>query len=91
MADDQTIAEKRSWVARMAARDDWLALVEEPILDPSREIVDPHHHLWDRPGRAPYLLDDLWGDTSSGHNIIRTIYMECGSAYRQDVSRPRLA
>ena len=24
----------------------WLAQVQEEIIDPSREIVDPHHHLW---------------------------------------------
>lgn len=31
--------------------DEWLAKVTEPIIDPDRLIVDPHHHLWDRPGR----------------------------------------
>ena len=25
---------------------EWLAQVAEPIIDPEREIVDPHHHLW---------------------------------------------
>ena len=24
---------------------DWLAQVQEDIVDPDREIVDPHHHL----------------------------------------------
>ncbi len=83
MADDQTITEKRSWVARMAARDDWLALVDEPILDPSREIVDPHHHLWDR-GGSTYLLDELWADTGSGHNVVETLFVECRANYLTD-------
>lgn len=26
-----------------------LAIMPEPILDPDLPIVDPHHHLWDRP------------------------------------------
>ncbi|MGY3404519.1 hypothetical protein ACVWZV_000632 [Bradyrhizobium sp. GM5.1] len=26
-------------------REDWLALHQEEIIDPSRPIVDPHHHL----------------------------------------------
>jgi hypothetical protein len=50
----------------------WHAQVVEEILDPERPIVDPHHHLWERPGGNSYLLDDLWADTGSGHNIEKT-------------------
>jgi predicted TIM-barrel fold metal-dependent hydrolase len=25
-------------------------LRQEEIIEPELEIVDPHHHLWDRPG-----------------------------------------
>ena len=32
---------------------DWLAQVVEPIEDPSRRIVDPHHHLWHDRGLMP--------------------------------------
>ena len=28
----------------------WLAKLREDILDPDLPIIDPHHHLWDRPG-----------------------------------------
>ena len=28
---------------------DWLDRRKEPILAPDLPIVDPHHHLWDRP------------------------------------------
>ena len=37
----------------------------EEILEPARPICDPHHHLWDHPGRR-YLLDELIADTSTG-------------------------
>jgi len=29
-------------------REDWLALRKEETIDPTRPIIDPHHHLWDR-------------------------------------------
>ena len=47
----------------LPVRDDWLARRTEPALDPALPIVDPHHHLWDRPGWR-YLLDDLLADTN---------------------------
>ena len=30
----------------------WLAQVKEAVLDPDRDIVDPHHHLWPQPAWA---------------------------------------
>ena len=57
----------------IAIRPDWLERHREPILEPELPIVDPHHHLWDRPGWR-YLLDDLLADTGSGHNIVATVY-----------------
>jgi L-fuconolactonase len=59
----------------------WLAHRQEEILEPGLEIVDPHHHLWDRPGHR-FLLDELLADTRSGHNITKTVFIECGSMYR---------
>ena len=64
-------------------RDDWLAQWHEEILEPDLPIVDPHHHLWDRPGWR-YLLDDLLADTNSGHNIVATVFVQCRSMYRAD-------
>ena len=55
----------------------------EEILEPALEIVDPHHHLWDRGGHR-YLLDQLLADTGSGHNIVQSVFVECGSMYRAD-------
>ena len=63
-------------------RDAWLSQHVEEILEPERPICDPHHHLWDHPDN-PYLLPQLLGDTQSGHNIVSTVFVECGSMYRQ--------
>ncbi len=60
----------------------WLGQVKEAIVDPERRIVDPHHHLWDAPDRGSYLLEDLWGDTESGHRIEKTVFVECSASYR---------
>lgn len=62
----------------------WLDQVQEEIIDPERPIVDPHHHLWRERGIPAYLLDDLWADTDSGHNIEKTVFVECGSEYLSD-------
>jgi predicted TIM-barrel fold metal-dependent hydrolase len=61
----------------------WLAQRKEEILEPALEIVDPHHHLWDRDGHR-YLLDQLLADTGSGHNITQSVFIECGSMFRAD-------
>jgi predicted TIM-barrel fold metal-dependent hydrolase len=61
----------------------WWAKRKEEILEPALAIVDPHHHLWIRDGHR-YLLDELLADTGSGHNITRSVFVECGSMYRAD-------
>jgi len=65
---------------------DWLALTEEPTLEPDLPICDPHHHFWDRrPGSVPYqryLLHELNADIYSGHNIRSTVFLEARSMYR---------
>ncbi len=61
---------------------EWLDLIREPIIDPERPIVDPHHHLWRRPN-FDYLLDDLWADTDTGHNVEKTVFVECRACYRE--------
>jgi predicted TIM-barrel fold metal-dependent hydrolase len=53
----------------------------EAIIEPSRPIIDAHHHLWSRPG-SRYLLDELLNDTSSGHNIVATVFVQCQSMYK---------
>ena len=69
----------------MSELNQWLGQIEEKIIDPERPIIDPHHHLWREQKLArsiTYDLDDLWEDTASGHNIIATVFVECGADYR---------
>ncbi len=66
---------------------DWLDQVVEETLEPALRIVDPHHHLWEfRPDRVAhrYLLDELLEDINCGHNVVATVFIECGAMYRQD-------
>jgi len=63
-------------------RADWLARRSERALEPELPIVDPHHHLWDRPGWR-YLLDELLADINAcGHTIVATVFIQCLSMYR---------
>jgi L-fuconolactonase len=61
----------------------WTKQRREAALEPELPIIDPHHHLWDRKN-SRYLIDELLEDTNTGHNIIATVFMECGSMYRAD-------
>ncbi|MFT7688762.1 MAG: L-fuconolactonase [Candidatus Azotimanducaceae bacterium] len=61
--------------------DKWLAQVQEEIIEPDLKICDPHHHLWDYKN-SRYLLDEILEDLGSGHNVVSTVFMECGSEYR---------
>src|SRR6185503_8886504 len=78
MAQAQSAAEAANY---LHVRNDWLARRKEPILEPDLPIIDPHHHLWDRPGWR-YMLDDLLADTNSGHNILATVFVQCRAMYR---------
>jgi predicted TIM-barrel fold metal-dependent hydrolase len=65
----------------LPVRNDWLARRTEAILEPELPIVDPHHHLWERPDWV-YMLDDLLADMNSGHNIVATVFLQCRSMHR---------
>src|SRR6202011_2919602 len=66
----------------LAVRQDWLDRRREEIIEPELPIVDPHHHLVERPETGRYLLPELLADTGSGHNITATVYLEWLSMYR---------
>ena len=64
---------------------EWYAAVQEVIVDPERPIIDPHHHLWETTSMwGAYVLEDLWQDTESGHNIEKTVFIDCRSGYRRE-------
>jgi L-fuconolactonase len=67
----------------------WLALTTEDALEPDLEICDPHHHLWDHP-KERYEVAELHADTGAGHNVTRTVFVDCMSGYRDDLP-PHLA
>ncbi|MCH7817843.1 MAG: amidohydrolase, partial [Proteobacteria bacterium] len=64
--------------------DAWLAQVQEEIIEPERPIIDPHHHLWKKRFNRDYLLAELAADTGSGHNIVKTMFMECRAFYLRE-------
>ena len=64
-----------------------------PIIDPHHHLWDrtalfatqpPPKHEFERLLRLSprYLLDELLADMNRGHNVIATVYMECGAMYR---------
>jgi predicted TIM-barrel fold metal-dependent hydrolase len=67
----------------IAVRPDWLATQQEQALDPGQVIVDPHHHLWDRPGWR-YLLDDILADIRTGHDVRATVFVQARAMHRAD-------
>ena len=71
----------------MSKNQAWLELSVEETLDPSLPIIDPHHHLWDfrADGVSPrYLMNEFQMDLSAGHNIVATVFIECGAMYKTD-------
>jgi predicted TIM-barrel fold metal-dependent hydrolase len=68
-----------------------------PIIDPHHHLWDlrpllPHFPAPRHPfieaiaGAAYYTFDHLRADTTSGHNIVGTVFMECGAFYRAGAS-----
>jgi hypothetical protein len=83
----RTLIANRRWRSTPAIqapiRQDWLDRQHEEIIEPELPIIDPHHHLWDRPGYR-YLFQDLRADVDSGHKIVATPFAESGAMYRAD-------
>ena len=61
----------------------WRALNVEDVIWPELAICDAHHHLWNHAGDR-YYAAELAADVGDGHNIVQTVYVECGSDYRTD-------
>ena len=64
-------------------REEWLARVVEPAIDPALPIIDPHHHLWHRPAER-YGAKDLLRDLRDGHDIRATVFVQCRSMYHSE-------
>ncbi|MCH9669828.1 MAG: amidohydrolase family protein [Gammaproteobacteria bacterium] len=64
---------------------EWLQGTDEDVLEPDLPICDPHHHLWEfRHQRVAhrYLLNEILADVNAGHNVVSTVFIECGAMYR---------
>lgn len=55
---------------------------ESEALEPDLRICDAHHHIWLEDGLIPYSVADFARDTSGGHRIESSIYIECDQGYR---------
>ena len=75
-------------MVKVSSNEEWLDLVKEEIIEPDLPICDPHHHLWDRNSHQPiqprYLLDEILEDINGGHNIVSTVFIECGAMFKTD-------
>ncbi|MBM4226947.1 MAG: amidohydrolase [Gammaproteobacteria bacterium] len=68
----------------IVVRPEWLAQVKEETIDPSRRIVDPHHHFFaQNPDFPRYDLESLHADTAT-HHVEQTVYLQCWEGYRTD-------
>jgi len=78
----------------MGTHDDWLALTVEETLEPDLPICDPHHHLWEfktEHTQPRYLLDEILEDLNAGHNIVSTVFIECGAMFKTEGPEPMKA
>jgi predicted TIM-barrel fold metal-dependent hydrolase len=68
---------------------------ELPIVDPHHHLWDrrmyaapnetaEHPFMTAIKDARRYLLDELLADTGSGHNVIATVFVECGAFYKAD-------
>ena len=74
-------------MTRPATNQEWLDLVVEEALEPNLPIIDPHHHLWDfkhERVNPRYFLDEMLIDINAGHNIVSTVFIECGAMFKSD-------
>ena len=67
---------------------------ELPIIDPHHHLWDRRNYATPQAPDHPfmtaikdarrYLLDELMADTGSGHNVVATVFVECGAFYKAD-------
>lgn len=68
--------------SHFGVRPEWLALHDEPVIDPDRLIIDPHHHLWRRPESYFAPADLVACIKASGHRIAATVLVDGHDHYR---------
>ena len=61
--------------------------MERALQNMPPDIVDPHHHLWEHPEK-PYTMLEFGDDLATVPAVNGSVYIECGSAYREDGPEP---
>ena len=65
---------------------EWINSGQEAPVDSEQRIIDPHHHLWER-GGSRYRAEELSEDTSRGHTVTDTVFVECLANYRKEAQK----
>jgi predicted TIM-barrel fold metal-dependent hydrolase len=90
---DISIGDQNMTVIENLDIENWIAKeTPEQIIEADLPIIDPHHHLWDLRQKnnlgfrqEVYLCEEISRDIqSSGHNIVQTVFAQCGAFYRAD-------
>lgn len=67
----------------------WLDLTTEDPIETALPICDPHHHLYDDTNRlhpgVNYMVEEYLADIGTGHNIVKTVFVQAGEMYRKGV------
>jgi predicted TIM-barrel fold metal-dependent hydrolase len=79
--DASNVAEVGADIVNIPVDNEWVEQHDEAALEPDLPIIDPHHHMWDRPANR-YMPPDLIADTTNGHNVVATVFIETGAMYR---------
>jgi predicted TIM-barrel fold metal-dependent hydrolase len=89
---------RATWHANRSTFQTWLDQTQEEALEPSLEIVDPHHHLWDMRQLGGYnlfgifkqqyymtdeLVDDMVG--CGGHNVTHSVFVTTHAFFSKDL------
>src|SRR5271170_2229962 len=64
----------------------WLERRHEHVLEPDLPIVDPHHHIWEKP-MPDYPVSSLLSDLHAGRRVVATVYLESPRALSHRRSR----
>jgi L-fuconolactonase len=64
----------------------WLETAADTAARVQQGDANPFNHV--RREIARYLFEELHEDLTEGHNVVATVYAECGSMYREDAADP---
>jgi L-fuconolactonase len=74
----------RNFVRSLAECDAWQDVPPEPVIEPELPIIDPHQHFWRKPDNDFLPTDYVAEADASGHKIVGTVFIECGSNHFAD-------